>query len=201
MRAKESVQTGRRGLPMKILVSACLLGICCRYDGRGNPKEWIQKLAGTEQLIPVCPEQLGGLPTPRPPVEWQEGKALNCEGGDCTEAFLRGAQEALKLARLTGCELAILKARSPSCGSREIYDGTFSGRRIQGQGAAARLLSANGIRVFDETEAEKYLLEGISMAEAVKTAETVRYKSTDEIVDMAETAKAANANESETEGE
>ena len=141
---------------MKILVSACLLGICCRYDGRGNPKEWIQKLAGTEQLIPVCPEQLGGLPTPRPPVEWQEGKALNCEGGDCTEAFLRGAQEALKLARLTGCELAILKARSPSCGSREIYDGTFSGKLKAGNGIFAQILENDNIEIITEKEKIKW---------------------------------------------
>ena len=141
---------------MKILVSACLLGVCCRYDGRGNEKDWIRKLAGTDQLVPVCPEQLGGLPTPRPPVEWREGRAVNCEGTDCTEAFLRGAEEACRLAKITGCEMAVLKGRSPSCGCREIYDGSFSGKRIVGQGTAARLLTENGIRVMDEEEAETF---------------------------------------------
>ncbi len=150
---------------MKILVSACLLGVRCRYDGGGNEQKWIRNLAKSQQLIPVCPEQLGGLPTPRPPVEWRDGRAVNTEGADCTEAFMRGAAEAVKIARCTGCELAILKARSPSCGCRQIYDGTFNGRRIEGQGAAARLLAESGLPVMDEEEAETFFALEISGAE------------------------------------
>lgn len=139
---------------MKILVSACLLGAHCRYDGRDNKREQVMELAKEHTLIPACAEQLGGLPTPRVPVEWQGNRAVNREGADCTEAFEKGAQEVLHLAQVCGCELAILKARSPSCGSRQIYDGRFQKRLIDGMGATARLLAANGIPVIDETEVE-----------------------------------------------
>lgn len=141
---------------MKILVSACLLGTHCRYDGRDNRSEWVLELAKEHTLIPACAEQLGGLPTPRPPVEWREGRAVNNQGADCTEAFVRGAEEVLHLARTCGCQLAILKARSPSCGKRQIYDGQFQKRLIDGMGATARLLTENGIPVIDETEAEAF---------------------------------------------
>lgn len=141
---------------MRILVSACLLGTCCRYDGGSNEKVWIRRLVKDHTVIPVCPEQLGGLSTPRPPVEWIEGKAMNNQGQDCTEQFLRGAQEALKMAKLHDCRLAILKAKSPSCGSKQIYDGTFSGRLVDGMGVTARLLEENGISVIDEDAAEAF---------------------------------------------
>lgn len=135
---------------MKILVSACLLGICCRYDGNGNDRPWIRALMNRHTLIPVCPEQLGGLRTPRPPVEWRDGRAMDNQGKDCTDAFCRGAKEALKVAQMYGCELAVLKARSPSCGSGVIYDGSFGGRLAEGYGETARLLREHGIRVIDE---------------------------------------------------
>lgn len=137
---------------MKILVSACLLGAHCRYDGGDNAREQVMRLAKAHTLIPACAEQLGGLPTPRFPVEWREGRAVNDHGEDCTDCFQKGAREVLHLAQVTGCELAILKAKSPSCGNRQIYDGSFSRTLIDGQGETAWLLEKNGIPVINETE-------------------------------------------------
>ncbi|MGE4275717.1 MAG: DUF523 domain-containing protein [Lawsonibacter sp.] len=137
---------------MTILVSLCLLGEPCRYDGKSVPTEALEALrrAG-HTLIPVCPEVLGGLSTPRAPAELQpDGRVVNREGEDVTAAYLEGARRALEIARRCGCTLAVLKANSPSCGSRLIYDGTFSGTRIPGQGVAARLLAEAGIPVVDE---------------------------------------------------
>ena len=142
---------------MKILVSACLLGICCRYDGRGNPKEWIQKLAGTEQLIPVCPEQLGGLATPRPPAERQGNRVVTRSGTDVTEAYCRGAAETLRLCKALNCQAAVLKERSPSCGHGQIYDGTFTATLSKGDGVTAELLGSHGIRVYGESQLEELL--------------------------------------------
>ena len=137
-----------------VLVSACLLGVGCRYDGK--TKENRQVLALLEKgvrLVPVCPEQLGGLSTPRPPAEIQrDGRVLNRDGADVTDGYRRGAEEALRLARLYRCRLAVLKARSPSCGKGGVYDGAFAGRLIPGDGVAARLLLEHGIRVFTEEE-------------------------------------------------
>lgn len=141
---------------MNILVSACLLGTRCRYDGGSNEKKWMRKVLKDHVVIPVCPEQLGGLSTPRPPVEWKDGKAMNNKGEDCTRQFLRGAEEALKMAQMFDCHLAILKAKSPSCGNSQIYDGSFSGCLTDGMGATASLLRENGIAVIDETEAETF---------------------------------------------
>lgn len=141
---------------MRILVSACLLGSCCRYDGKSNENPLIRSLVKEHTIVPVCPEQMGGLTTPRPPVEWSDGKAMNNQGEDCTEAFRRGAQEALRLAKLYECQLAVLKARSPSCGSKGIYDGTFNGQLTDGMGATARLLEENGIPVIDEDAVEAF---------------------------------------------
>lgn len=137
-----------------ILVSACLLGACCRYDGKGQKNEAVAALAERYHLIPVCPEQLGGLPTPRTPAERKGERVITKDGRDVTEEYRRGAQEALKLARLFGCEAAVLKARSPSCGSGEIYDGTFSGKKCAGNGVCAQLLLENGLRVFSEETAD-----------------------------------------------
>ena len=146
---------------MKILVSACLLGANCRYDGGNNHRDQVIQLLKNHTLIPVCPEQLGGLSTPRPPVEWIGGKAMNNQGIDCTLLFCRGAEEALKIARLYGCKLAILKAKSPSCGNRQIYDGTFSGQLVDGAGGTARLLMEHGITVINETEVEAWVAEQV----------------------------------------
>ncbi len=135
---------------MRILVSACLLGLCCRYDGKSKPSQRVLQLTEKHQLIPVCPEQLGGLPTPRPPAEMQDGRVVNRLGLDVTAQYEKGAAETVRLCELFHCEAAVLKARSPSCGSEAVYDGTFSGRLIPGQGVAARLLTARGIPVLSE---------------------------------------------------
>ncbi|MDO5563000.1 MAG: DUF523 domain-containing protein [Synergistaceae bacterium] len=115
---------------MKILVSACLLGLNCRYCGGGCFDDRVVALAKEFCLIPVCPEQLGGLPTPREPDEILNGRVVSKSGIDNTEYFERGAEEVLRLAKLLGCSMAILKERSPSCGSSMVYDGTFTGRKI-----------------------------------------------------------------------
>ena len=138
-----------------ILVSACLLGVNCRYNGIEQPnKEVIDLLKRQDiHLIPVCPEQLGGLPTPRMPAEISEdGKVLTKDGRDVTKEYRCGAEEALQLAELYDCKAAILKERSPSCGYGEVYDGTFSGKLIRGNGVTASLLAEHGIKVFGESE-------------------------------------------------
>ena len=136
-----------------ILVSACLLGMPCRYDGASKPREEIIALKAHHELIPVCPEQLGGLPTPRPPAERQGNRVMTREGTDVTAQYRKGAEEALQLCRLFGCDCAVLKERSPSCGCSGIYDGSFSGRLTEGQGVTAALLTQAGIRVYGESEA------------------------------------------------
>jgi uncharacterized protein YbbK (DUF523 family) len=138
-----------------LLVSACLAGYRCRYDGKANANEEIIELVRRGEAIPFCPEQMGGLPTPRSPSEivgegdFLCGKArvLSKDGRDCSEQFLLGAQKCLEICRLYGIEEAILKARSPSCGCGEIYDGSFSGRLKAGDGVTAALLKRSGIRV------------------------------------------------------
>ncbi|MDL2297684.1 DUF523 domain-containing protein [Synergistaceae bacterium OttesenSCG-928-D05] len=135
---------------MKIIVSACLLGIHCRYSGDGCYNEAVAALAAAHELIPVCPEQLGGLPTPREPNEIVGGEVMTKNGNKFTRSFEKGAREVLKIAKLLGCTHAVLKSRSPSCGSGKIYDGTFSGTLIDGDGVTAKLLKENGILVFSE---------------------------------------------------
>ena len=139
----------------KLLVSACLLGVACRYDGKSKPDNAVIQLKDKYALIPVCPEILGGLPTPRIPCEIRHGRVLNRAGEDKTAEYRRGAEEVLRLARLFGCGTAVLKKKSPSCGSGEIYDGCFSGRTVSGDGVCAGLLKANGITVLDETQLYK----------------------------------------------
>ena len=138
----------------KILVSACLLGICCRYDGRGNPNDAVLSLLNRDDitLIPVCPEQLGGLSTPRIPSERRGERVVNRAGEDVTSQFIRGAEEALRIAKLYGCQVAVLKERSPSCGCGWIYDGTFSGKLTDGDGVTAELLRREGINVYGESQ-------------------------------------------------
>lgn len=136
---------------MRILISGCLLGVCCRYDGASKPHPLAMELAKAHELVPVCPEQLGGLATPRPPAERQGEQIIAKTGLDVTEQYRRGAEEALKLCRLLGCEAAVLKERSPSCGSGEIYDGSFTGTLVAGNGVTAELLKANGIPVYGES--------------------------------------------------
>lgn len=141
---------------MKILISACLLGACCRYDGASKAHPLAAALAERHTLVPVCPEQLGGLPTPRPPAERRGGRVVT-RSGDVTEQYLRGAEETLKLCKLLGCEAAVLKERSPSCGRGQVYDGTFSGTLTAGDGVTAELLAAHGILVYGESQIEKLL--------------------------------------------
>jgi len=136
---------------MKI-VSACLAGVKCRYDGESQPCDKILELVRNGEAIPVCPEQLGGLPTPRAQAEQQGAKVIAKDGADVTNEFHRGAIEVLNLAKLAGCKEAILKSKSPSCGSGVVYDGTFTGTLIEGDGVLVRMLKENGIKVFRDDE-------------------------------------------------
>ncbi len=131
-----------------ILVSACLLGIYCRYDGRCETDERVMALSRDHVLVPVCPEQLGGLPTPRAAVELLDGRAVTRDGADLTEAFERGVGQAMRVAGLTGARVAVLQPRSPSCGRGIIYDGTFSGTRVEGDGVLAQALAARGVALL-----------------------------------------------------
>ena len=140
---------------MNILVSACLIGLNTRYAGDSNSVEWITGLAAQHTLIPVCPEQLGGLPTPRLPSERVEDRIINRAGEDVTDQFQRGAAEALRLARSYGCDVAILKERSPSCGCGRIYDGSFTGKLTEGDGVTTELLLSAGIQVVGESRIEQ----------------------------------------------
>ncbi|GFI61515.1 hypothetical protein IMSAG049_00674 [Clostridiales bacterium] len=133
-----------------ILISACLLGVSCRYDGKSKPDEKIIGLKKKYNLIPVCPEIMGGLPTPRLPVEICNGRALTETGADVTEQFEKGASETMGLAEIFECKMAVLKTNSPSCGFGSIYDGTFSKTLTEGNGFTADLLFKNGIKVFGE---------------------------------------------------
>ncbi len=139
-----------------LLVSACLLGENCKYSGGNNalPRETLAALAERFRLVPVCPEHDGGLPTPRLPSERRGERIVNRAGEDVTAAFERGAALALKKARDCGCRLALLKERSPSCGSGKIYDGSFSGTLIPGEGVTAALLRQQGLTVFSEERME-----------------------------------------------
>ena len=132
-----------------IIVSACLAGYRCRYDGKIVPDEEIVALMKRGEAIPVCPEIMGGLPCPRVPAErTADGtRVIAKDGRDLTDAYRRGAEETLRMARLYGCDRAVLKARSPSCGYGQIYDGSFSGTLREGSGVAAELLAENGITV------------------------------------------------------
>ena len=123
-----------------------------RYDGQCKPNEKILELAKKEVLIPICPEQLGGLPTPREASEQKDGKVFSISGKDVTENFENGANEVLKLAKLFGITEAILKQKSPSCGCGKIYDGSFSGKIIEGDGVLAAVFKRNGIKVITEED-------------------------------------------------
>lgn len=141
-----------------MLISACLLGVHCRYDGTGCALSDLDDLMRRYELIPVCPEQLGGLPTPRTPSERRGDRVLQKSGADVTSAFRAGAEQTCCLARIYGARSALLKARSPSCGSGEIYDGRFTGRRVAGNGVAAQMLKEMGVAVYSEEDIQ-YLIE------------------------------------------
>lgn len=134
---------------INVLVSACLLGRACRYDGKS--KKCLEEIDGVN-LIPICPECDGGLPTPRPPAEIVGDKVINKEGTDVTRQYRRGAELALDTARKYGCKLAILKEKSPSCGSKTVYDGSFTGKLREGMGITAALLTESGVYVISEND-------------------------------------------------
>ena len=137
---------------MNILVSACLMGMKVRYDGKDNANAPVLSLMDRHHLIPVCAEVFGGLTTPRDPAERVGNQVISCAGRDVTEQYVRGAEEILRLSRLYGCKLAILKEKSPSCGHGRIYDGTFSRTLVPGDGVLAEKLLAAGVRVVGESE-------------------------------------------------
>lgn len=147
-----------------ILVSACLCGKNCKWDGGNNKNQrlldYMESMKGKAEFHEVCPEQMGGLSTPRPASEIcvEDRRVVNTEGVDVTEEFERGAELALQVAKEFGCTLAILKERSPSCGCHGIYDGTFSKKIVDGMGKAAELLTANGIGVVGESEIANMIL-------------------------------------------
>lgn len=144
---------------MKIVVSACLAGFSCRYDGKANTVPFIQELYQQKLVLPVCPECLGGLPVPRTPCEILGDRVISKQGNDCTHAYRHGAFLALLYARFYGANMAILKAKSPSCGVGRIYDGTFTKTLVAGDGIFARMLKAENFFVCTEKDnvMEKFL--------------------------------------------
>lgn len=134
----------------KLIISACLCGVPCRYDGKARTVPELAALYERGEALAVCPELDGGLPAPRPPCELVNRRPLTRDGTDCTGAFLAGAERALGLAREHGITLAVLKEKSPSCGGSFIYDGTFSGRLVPGRGLAAELLARHGLTLANE---------------------------------------------------
>lgn len=145
-----------------MIVSACLVGVNCKYNGENNDNDKVREYLKDKKYIIVCPEQLGGLTTPRKPSEInrldekevfsRNSKVINCEGEDVTENFIKGAEESLKIAKMFNCKKALLKEGSPSCGCNLIYDGTFTGKKISGMGVTATLFKENNIAVFSEKE-------------------------------------------------
>ena len=144
---------------MKLLISACLLGCACRYDGGSKPHPDAAALAQAHDLVPVCPEQLGGLPTPRPPAERVGERVLTQAGGDVTDNYRRGAEQTLLLCKLNGCQAAVLKEKSPSCGCGAVYDGTFTGTLTAGDGVTAEALKAAGVPVYGESRIRELLVD------------------------------------------
>ena len=142
-----------------VLISACLLGFECKYCGGSNklPERQLAALGERFRLIPVCPETAGGLPIPREPSERLGAVIIGRSGRDVTAEFEKGAETALRLARRFGCKKALLKERSPSCGSGTIYDGSFTGTVVPGDGDAAEKLRAAGVALFGESEVEKLI--------------------------------------------
>lgn len=143
---------------MIILVSACLMGLPGRYDGTVKAAHpGVAELVKKHTLVPVCAEVAGCLPTPRPPAEIQGDRVINSEGQDVTEFYLRGAQSVLEMAKILGAEAAVLKQRSPSCGSGIIHNGKFDGGLVDGWGVTAKLLRDNGIAVYSEDDMDQLL--------------------------------------------
>lgn len=148
-------------MSINILVSACLLGTPCRYDG-GHKKNDTVLAFGDDpnvKLIPICPEKMGGLKSPREPSEQRESRVFSRTGEDVTAQFELGAKKVLEIAKRYNCKCAILKERSPSCGKGEIYDGSFTGRLVPGDGISAALLMEHGVKVFGESELDRLASE------------------------------------------
>ncbi len=145
------------GKVKKLIISACLLGEPCRYDGKSKPCESIEPLKDKYELIPVCPECMGGLSTPRAACEIVGARVLTEQGKDCTAEYAAGAKMVLRLCLANDCTAAVLKARSPSCGNGEIYDGSFTKALTVGNGITAELLLKNGISVFNENQIDELL--------------------------------------------
>ena len=137
---------------MHILVSACLLGENCKYSGGNNLAVGLAEALNAAEMtiVPICPECMGGLPTPRVPAERLGEGVVNKIGEDVTEQFMKGAETALKIAKEYGCKYAVLKKNSPSCGCGTIYDGTFTGTLVEGDGVTAELLKKNNVKVYNE---------------------------------------------------
>lgn len=133
-----------------LLISECLCGVCCRYDGDHNRIECLEELKNVYNLVPVCPEVLGGLLTPRPPAERVGNRVQTKNGTDVTEQFKRGATLALAIAIEKNCRCALLKAKSPSCGYGELYDGTFTRTLVKGVGVTSELLLQHDIQIYTE---------------------------------------------------
>ncbi len=154
-----------------IIVSACLLGLNTKYDGNSNAHTLLQEYSSSGKFIPVCPEQLGGLPTPRSPMEIVAGTGQDVLAGRCavqgeqgevvTLQFRQGATEVLKIVRILKVTAAILKERSPSCGVNHIYDGSFSHRRLSGQGVTAAILKEHNIPIYSEEDLTEELLQAL----------------------------------------
>ncbi|MCQ2421179.1 MAG: DUF523 domain-containing protein [Clostridia bacterium] len=146
-------------MKQRILISACLLGVCCRYDGKSKPAANVEKLMDRYELIPVCPEQLGGLATPRPPAEIRQGRVVTKDGTDVTAQYQKGAEQAFLREKTCGCGRPVLKTRSPGCGSGEVHNGLFAGGLTEGDGITAAFLKQAGITVFGEDQIEQLLSE------------------------------------------
>jgi uncharacterized protein YbbK (DUF523 family) len=136
------------------VVSACLLGVRCTHDGGHERRPAVEALAATHRLLPVCPETAGGLPTPRPAAERSgaDGRVRTGDGTDVTDAYVRGAAHTVDVAVTAGAAGAVLKARSPSCGCHQVYDGTFTRSRVDGEGVTAAALRRAGFDVVDEDD-------------------------------------------------
>lgn len=145
---------------MKIGVSACLLGVNCKYNGGNNFSAKLEEYLEGHEVVPLCPEVMGGLSTPRVPAEMVEGEVMNREGRSVDEAFRKGAEIALRRVLEEGAELVILQSRSPSCGVKEVYDGSFSGKLIPGRGIFVARLDEAGIFAIDVEDVDEFTLKG-----------------------------------------
>ena len=164
MNLSQTRQSNRVQTVKKVLISACLLGVKCRHNGRDSKSDEAMEKLGGDELVPVCPEQLGGLSTPRPPAEIVGGdgadvldgcaSVITVEGQDKTSEFLGGAHQTLEIAKSHHATHAVLKSKSPSCGCGQIYDGTFTGEIGDGDGVTAALLRRQGIQVMTEADIE-----------------------------------------------